>query len=424
MLPQFTSTYTELAKTSEASEVLYAWAALSGTAAALGRNIGLPFGSGSIYPNLYINFVGDPGTRKSSAIKQCNSLLGKSGYDSFCGDKVTLQKLLCDLAGVDESGEVPDKPSKDFSLDKVTLEGLGYKGPQALPDYSEMFICQDEFSDFIGQNNFPMIAWLGNAWDIAKAYEYRIRTGASLWIPTPTINILGGTTPGQFVNIFPTSVADQGFLSRMILVSAAATNKKFHHPAPPDARAVAAVIEHWKRIRATVKGIVKVTPEADELLKAIYHDWKPLEDGRFAFYSTRRHTQLLKLCMIAAADRYSLAITPTDVIFANTLLLYTERHMPDALGAFGKEDNSDVSNRIVDLINRSNKPLSPHEIYPTIQRDILYPDFMKLIASLTQGSMVQLANGKFLPKKSPIQRPTDKHVDWGILKGIAPDLLF
>lgn len=424
MLPQFPATYVQLAKTSEASEVLYLWTCLAGTATILGRNIGLPFGSGSIHPNLYLMYCGDPGTRKSSAIKDGKRLMKKAGYETWCGDKVTLQKLMCDLAGVDENGDSAATPGgKDFKLDEMTLAGLGYSDKQSLADTVELFICQDEFSDFIGQNNFPMIATFSNWWDISEPYEYRIRTGKSLLIPTPTINILGGTTPGQFNSIFPTSAADQGFLSRVILVAAAATGKKFHHPTAPDQKLVEEIVAHWKQVRQ-LKGQVRVETTADALLRDIYHNWRPLEDGRFAFYSTRRHTQLLKLAMITAATRLTTTITSGDVLFANTLLTYTERHMPDALGAFGKEDNSDVSNRIVDFLSKAHAPKSPMEIYPTVQRDILFPDYIKLLQSMTQGSLIQNVAGKLLAKKAPIQRPDDGHVDWSLLKGIAPDLHF
>lgn len=427
MIPQFASTYVELAKTSEASEVLYLWTAVAGTAVMLGRNVYLPFGSGRIHANLYLQYVGDPGTRKSSAIKDGKRLLKAAGYVYWCGDKVTLQKLMCDLAGVDENGDnaqaMQGKTPADFRLDSVTLDGLGFKALAARAETVELFICQDEFSDFIGVGNFPMIATFSNWWDISEPYEYRIRTGASLLIPTPTINILGGTTPGQFNSIFPTSAADQGFLSRVILVSAAATGKKFHHPVAPDERVTKEVVEHFKKIRQ-LKGEIKILPEADKLLKDIYHSWRPLEDARFAFYSTRRHTQLLKLCINAAAMRLTPVVSKADVIFANTLLVYTERHMPDALGAFGKEDNSDVSNRIVDMLSRAHAPMSIAEIYPSVQRDLLWPDFIKLLQSMNQGSMIQGIGGKYLAKKAPIQRETDTHVEWELLRGIAPDLNF
>jgi Protein of unknown function (DUF3987) len=422
MLPPFPAKYIQLAQTSEASEFLYVWAAMSGTAAILGRNVRLRFGSGYIIPNLYLMFVGDPGTRKSSAIKEMKRLMKHAGYTFWCGDKVTMQKLLADLAGVDEEGKpFQTLENKDFKIDEVTLAGLGLQKVTA--ETVELFVCQDEFSDFIGLNNFGMLALFCTFWDIAEPYEYRIRTGASLHIPTPTINILGGTTPGQFNMIFPPSAAEQGLLSRMIIVSAAPTGKKFHHPLPQDPALVDAVVDHWKKVR-TLKGDITISKEADELLKGIYHSWKPMEDGRFAYYGTRRHTQLLKLCIINACDRYELVVRASDVMYANTLLTYTERHMPDALGAFGKETNSDVSNRIVDMLGRSHRPLAPAEIFPTVQRDILFVDFIKLLASMTQGSLIQSVGGKYLVKKAPIQRPEDRYVDWSLLKGVAPDLVF
>ncbi|MGL4485294.1 MAG: hypothetical protein ACRCUS_10110, partial [Anaerovoracaceae bacterium] len=145
----------KLAENQEPSDLSYLWAGLSTIAAQLARNVYIPFGNGKIYPNLYVMFVGDPGKRKSTAIKDMKRRLKATGYDSICGDKVTMQKYLTDLAGIGDGSE---------ENSNITPYNLGLSLGSS--DYVESYINQDEFSDFIGINNYPFISLLGNFWDI------------------------------------------------------------------------------------------------------------------------------------------------------------------------------------------------------------------------------------------------------------------
>jgi Protein of unknown function (DUF3987) len=416
----FLRNYIKLAGTSEAPEFLFLWSIISGVAALLSRNVYLQFGDSRINPNLYVMIVGDPGTRKSSAIKAAKRRLKAIGYKSFCGDKVTMQKFLCDLAGVDEEGKRPeDSNSQEWKLDDVTLETLGFTNAA---EWVDSYIAQDEFSDFIGINNYPFISLLGNFWDIDEPYEYRLKNSKSLDIPIPLVNVLGGTTPGQFNTIFPAAIADQGFLSRLILVSAAPTGKQISWPEANSKELLQEIDTHLLKI-AKMAGEAKASKEVRGLLDKVYKKGAQVDDGRFATYATRRHTQLIKLCMIMAATKLSLTITEEDVVLANTLLTYTERHMPDALGQFGKQENSDVSTRIVDILRRAKAPMSIPEIFPKVSHDVQMSDFIKLMHNLNHANKIQIHEGKYLPIKKPIQQADDAHVDWQLLKGIAPDLI-
>lgn len=109
---------------------------------------------------------------------------------------------------------------------------------------------------------------------------------------------------------------------------------------------------------------------------------------------------------------------------ANTLLTYTERHMPTALGAFGKHEDSDVANTIVETLKYAKRPMTVAELYKGVSQHILFKDFRDLMGSLLVAEKVQQVEGKFLPIKKPVQQASDAYVDWQMLKGIAPDLLF
>ena len=399
----------KLAENQEAADFSYLWAGLSCIAAQLARNVYIPFGNGKIYPNLYVMFVGDPGKRKSTAIKDLKKRIKAAGYQNICGDKVTMQKYLLDLAGVGE-GSIEDSNITEFNLG-ITL---------GTNDYVESYINQDEFSDFIGINNYPFISLLGNFWDIDEPYVYRTKNGQSIEIPSPIVNILGATTPSQFNTIFPPAISEQGFLSRLIIVNIPESKRKIARPLPSDASVIEKVVDGLKAVRK-LSGELVMSDAVWAKLEEIYLSWKPVEDTRFAHYSTRRHTQLLKLCILTTCSRYTIEMSVDDVIFANTLLSFTEHFMPQALGQFGKNKDGDVNSKVISYLRSSfptAKSLQDIIIPISTETDVL--SLQKILTNLVVAEkVVATSNGKYLPKLPSYKDIKTSHVDWSMLGSIV-----
>ena len=399
----------KLAENQEAADFSYLWAGLSCLAAQLARNVYIPFGNGKIYPNLYVMFVGDPGKRKSTAIKDLKKRIKAAGYQNICGDKVTMQKYLLDLAGVGE-GSIEGSNITEFNLG-ITL---------GTNDYVESYINQDEFSDFIGINNYPFISLLGNFWDIDEPYVYRTKNGQSIEIPSPIVNILGATTPSQFNTIFPPAISEQGFLSRLIIVNIPESKRKIARPMPSDASVIEKVVDGLKAVRK-LSGELVMSDAVWDKLEEIYLSWKPVEDTRFAHYSTRRHTQLLKLCILATCSRYTIEMSVDDVVFANTLLSFTEHFMPQALGQFGKNKDGDVNSKVISYLRSSfptAKSLQDIIIPISTETDVL--SLQKILTNLVVAEkVVATSNGKYLPKLPSYKDIKTSHVDWSMLGSIV-----
>ena len=398
----------KLAENQEAADFSYLWAGLSCIAAQLARNVYIPFGNGKIYPNLYVMFVGDPGKRKSTAIKDLKKRIKAAGYQNICGDKVTMQKYLLDLAGVGE-GSIEGSNITEFNLG-ITL---------GTNDYVESYINQDEFSDFIGINNYPFISLLGNFWDIDEPYVYRTKNGQSIEIPSPIVNILGATTPSQFNTIFPPAISEQGFLSRLIIVNIPESKRKIARPLPSDASVIEKVVDGLKAVRK-LSGELVMSDAVWAKLEEIYLSWQPVEDTRFAHYSTRRHTQLLKLCILATCSRYTIEMSVDDVVFANTLLSFTEHFMPQALGQFGKNKDGDVNSKVISYLRSSfptAKSLQDIIIPISTETDVL--SLQKILTNLVVAEkVVATSNGKYLPKLPSYKDIKTSHVDWSMLGSI------
>lgn len=377
--------YFRYTEKTEPPMVFHRWSLMSCLAASLGRQFYLPFADFRIFTNMYVMLIGDPGTRKSTAIKTGKRILSASGYDKFSAERTSKEKFLLDLEGVeDDTGSV-----KDASSVMRNLFGDDY----ANADPREVFVVADEFNEFVGSGNLEFLSLLGSLWDWddpVAPFKQRLKTSRSVSIFQPTINILSGNTHAGFAEAFPPQTLGQGFLSRLILVFGESSGKKFAFPEKPPDSLKQQLIDEFIEIKTQVSGEASLTGKARDMLQTIYHSFEGLEDARFKHYSTRRYTHLLKLCLLTAAASCRTEIRAEDVLFANTLLTYTEHRMPNAMGEFGKAKNADVAARLISVLSDAKGPMDTPALWKQVQSDLDKPeDLNKLLAGLVQGGKIQ-----------------------------------
>lgn len=328
------------------------WAAITGIAALLRRSVVLKQGPFEVYPNLYVMFVGDPGARKSVAIKGITNFISLSGYDLVTQQRQHLETFLSDLSAGDFSCQEKEKERKNA---KSILDLESIAGPSSLMDINIgklsaasrcCFVAADEFNNFIGSRPMEFLSTLGELWDYNGEYKARIR-GKGITILDPTITILSGNTQTGLQLAMPGEANGQGFLSRVILVHGEQVKRQVAFPRTPTPQETRDLLAGLSKIVTTVRGQSRMTPAAKALLEDIYHNTERLDDSRFTFYNGRRFTQLLKLCIIHAAARCSLEINDMDVLLANTVLTYTELNMPKAMGEYGRSKHWLAAQNIV-----------------------------------------------------------------------------
>lgn len=410
-------TYLDFVDKTESPTVFHRWSLLTCVGAQLGRQCWLPFGDFRIHGNMYVMLMGDPGTRKSTAIKMAKKLLGTTGYSTFSGDRTSKEKFLLDLEGIeDETGKIINK--------SAVMENL-FGDSTVLGDPKEVFVCADEFNDFVGPGNMEFLSLLGSLWDWddpEMPYKQRLKTSRSVNIYQPTITILAGNTHAGFAEAFPPAALGQGFLSRLLLIYGESSGKRIPFPEKPSEELRTKLVKHLSDIRAHVHGEITMTQKARDMLSVIYNTFKGLEDTRFQHYSTRRFTHLLKLCVICAACRVSTQIEAGDVLLANTLLAFAEHKMPQALGEFGKAKHADVSSRILAVLNDASAPTTAQQLWKQVSNDLdNMQELNKLLLNLAQAGKLQWFQGKggavsgYLIKKKLLGNQ-QLYVDYSLLK--------
>lgn len=389
MSQDFFEEYLKYTAGGEVPICFHRWAAVLGIATILERNVYLRYGHGFIYPNMYTMLIGTAGTKKSTAIKLIKKLLIKAGYTHIAAERTSKEKYLADLGAQQDSSDGDDILEKNiFGTVNETL-------------VTPNFIAADEANDFFGIGNIDFLSILGSLWDWEGKYENKVKNGKSDWIANPTINILSGNTPTGFATAFPSTVLGQGFFSRLLLIYSEPTGARVTFPRSPSDEDTTRIVQMLGIIKQTCIGEYCYTPAAELLIKEMYENSKPADDSRFDSYYNRRLQHFLKLCLVVACARLEKVITEDCVIQANTYLRYIERLMPKALGEFGKAKNSDISHRVLAIIE--NKfPISLKEIFREVSNELdKAQDLGTIIQKLQMADKIQVAGQMFLPKKRP-----------------------
>jgi hypothetical protein len=357
--------------------------------------------------------IGNPGTRKSTAIKGAHRVLASAGYSHFAAERTTKEKFLLDLEGAEpeptqfgRSNQVRDPAARDI-LANLSLSD-GTDDHDGIP--REVFITADEFNEFAGAGNLDFLSTLGALWDWddeVSTYKQRFKNSKSISIYQPTISILGGNTHSSFQQAFPAAAIGQGFLSRLILVHSEPSGRKITFPQKPDERVAIALMEKLNAIKQVVRGEASITPEAKRALDTIYRTWPELDDYRLKSYSTRRFTHLLKLCLVVTAMRVSVEVAIDDVTLANTILTYTESAMSKALGEYGKQRNAEAAHAVMTaMYEQKAKFFSFEELYKIVQRDLDKREQLSdLLANLQAAQkLIHVKDKGFIAKDKPMDK--------------------
>lgn len=388
------------------------WAIISCIGASLGRQYYLPFGDSNIFPNMYTMLIGDPGTRKSSAIKGAKRILAQAGYDKFSADRTSKEKFLIDLEGkTDEDGKIVEG--------NLAMEAMFGDSTENC-DPCETFIVSDEFNEFVGAGNIEFLSMLGNLWDWDSpqmAFKQRLKTTRSVSIYQPTISILSGNTHAGFTQAFPPEAIGQGFMSRLLLIYGEASGKKIAFPTKPSDELRLRVIDNIIAMRQCAVGEATMTTQARQMLEVIYRTFTDLGDARFKHYSTRRFTHLLKLCLVCTASNHRTEIGAADVLYANTILTFTEHSMPKAMGEYGKSRHTDVLAKILAILSDVKVPIQQSDLWKQVQSDLDKPDdLIKLLAGLVQADKIQWVDRKGYLIVRKVLKTDAIYVDFSLLR--------
>ena len=345
-------------RTSITPRIYQRWALISGISAVLGRNIWMEDEGIKTYPKMYVALVGESGSGKSSAINMVKPLMSRAGYACIADAATTKDKFLMDMK--DSFSYTEDKQKGlEQQLDEDFLDST--RGTE----YCEGWICCHEWNEYFrtsgNQGNFDFINAILAMFDNPESMATRSKAGGNIYVPCPTLSILGGTTINSLLQFAPLLSAEP-FYSRTLLIYSAPTNK-IYQPAKSIKELDSAVVESLRRIRE-LNGEMKFHPDARDLFNAVVESQTEnrIVDSRLNPFYSRRSLHLQKLCMIIAASKFCMEISANDILHANSILLFAESFMQRALGEYGGLRQGIPETVIMQTLNSSPVPLTTQQL--------------------------------------------------------------
>jgi hypothetical protein len=363
-------TYFDLSEVTEPSKTLHRWCAVSLIAGVVGNNLYVRHGNTKLYPNLYIVLLGTLSSKYPAAIDLLKSVYASSSREVIIGDAKAIWAAL-------ESKQPQDKIIEAKLDDKQ-------------PDLAT-------FTNGISLVNKDLEI-LQNGWNHEGFLEALGSKNRPVSFINPRLNLLLSCTPDLFASVFPSNNVNTHLLSQLLVVNGGNPRKKIAWPLPYDAILLKRMRDDLAKL-AGMNGEMTISHEAKELLTIMYNNWVPIADSRLMAYASNRHIQLIKLTMILAASKYSMAISKADVFEAAKILQFAESQMPIALGEYGVDKQSHIRGRIMHLLNsRFPETSSLGDIYKAVQQDVKnFTEAADMVHALVMAGKIVGSNKTFAP---------------------------
>lgn len=294
------------------------WAGIACIAAALERKVWTKTAIGILYPNLYIILVGPPGGGKTILTNTVWEMLKELTDGTDAGFHLAASSLT--------SASIID----DLRDAKRTI-----MRPGSVVSFNSLAVVSNELSVFLPEYENAFMAKLTDIYD-GHSYSERRRTDKlNFEIPAPQLNLLAATTPSYMNTMLPAGAWDQGFLARTLLVFSGEAVRRSIWVAQDLKEDLHKNLRHDLLQIFSTYGKITWSAEAAAAISNWYDAGSPPvpEHPKLQHYNSRRTTQLLKLCMIAAVAAGRLEVYLEDFHRAVDWLLELEAYLPDIFKA-------------------------------------------------------------------------------------------
>jgi len=333
----FFENYDIYASENEAPPIYHRWAALSVMACLVSRRVWIDQGIFTIFPNLYIIFVGQPGNGKSTAMR-----IGR--------------KMVLDM------GDIPVAPAsitkemitKTMGGEEASLKQTFMWNDKAF-NYTPFNFFANELTDLLGPTPGPIITFFTSIYDEEVHIVSTKRAGIDN-IEGPCVNLLGCMTPDVTTQLLKQNIISGGFNRRCVFVNAPKRGKGKPRPKVTDAmRDAYDNCLKWGKTLKKVSGQFTWTTEAEEFFDAWYEEKDKMlsthSDIVTLGYYTTKDVMLLKIAMlIALSDSTDLVLRKTHLERGLEMLEFTERYLSRVFTGTGRNELVDMKTKLLTML--------------------------------------------------------------------------
>lgn len=377
-LKNWIDAYMEYTEDTESAKVFHSWVARSMISAVLRKKTKLALGRISIYPNLYVVLVAEPGiARKSQAISFGAGILNEIPDIKTTADAITKEALIM---------EIEQSATEEFMPDGTQKSSCNIS------------IISKEFETFLGQKkeNAKMVVLLTDLFDSQDVpWRYKTKNAGENMIPSVYLSLLGATTPESLASSLPVQAIGGGLTSRILFVWASKKEKKVAKPilTPKVKKLKEDLINDLHHI-ARMAGTYEMSPECDAAWEAWYNQYEEQDPKRickgpeFGGWYSRKPMYILKLAQIhAAASSPSLTLEWEHIQMAMQDIVDIEPGMGRVFSAVGRSETTVETEMVLNIL-RTRKRATEKQLLGILYRDMDTKKFQTIMDTLCRAGKV------------------------------------
>jgi len=347
------------------------WSALSILGMAIGRKVYVDHAHYILYPGVYLCLVGEPASRKTTAMSQARDMFYGVFPDYPSGVSVTSREDIVKFMSSDqclrtfnnENGEMTEwRPLANFI---------------------------NEFTNFLSFNPKGMIEFLTDVYDTKFFKSSTIKRGQE-FILHPYVSILACTTPNNIIKYLKADIIGGGFSRRIIFVYETTLPDKITFPSK-SIEAYAAekwCADHLLKI-SSLAGPFKWTPEARRTLDEWYRAIPPSTDPVLSGYYEAKDVlvQKLAMCLAAAKPEPQLIFTEENITGGIAFLESNEDNLSRLTVAVGRNELAVPQSKMLQLLKDRGGIMPEKEWHRTSSNDMSereYNEVRSLLKSTDQ----------------------------------------
>ncbi len=365
-LPDWLRAYLVYTYPTAPPEVFHKWSAITAVAGALQRRVWVQYDEFSLYPNMYNILIGPPGSMKSTAMRIGQKMLMTLPGFNYSVDSISREKLIDDIKASSKNGQ------------------------------SALTVYCSEFSSFFSTSGPEMAVFLTDIYESPDVWVHRTKTQQISQVNNACLNLMACTQPETMAKSLPLHSVGMGLTSRIPFIFADTPRERdWRGNKDQEQIDMRDHLLNDLKVISTLAGEMNFAPDADKA----YNEWyKPFQqnlpsatnDERLRPYFSRKHTHLMKVCMVLSAMRRdTLVMTMEDLTDAHSLLDEIESRMSLAFLGFGGSITANPMAKITEVLYYKATWMELAELLDIMKRDVRRMEFDECLATLIATNAVE-----------------------------------
>lgn len=365
----FLANYLNWTAGDECPEQFHLWAGLFTVSSLVARRVWYVNGRYKTYPNLYLVFVGTPGSRKSTAMGNSRDFLQACKDIHFGADCATVEQITRQMV---LSGK------EEYLLGSETAT------------QHQIVFCLHELTNFISISKANMIEFFTTIYE-GRDYSYKTKGKGSDDVTNPCVNLFACTTTENIAKCLQSDIISGGFSRRVLFVHGKRSKRV---PKPTRTEAQESIVPHEmlpyaKKLRK-VSGQMFMNKEANAFYEDWYHNMKIPSDPCLIAYYESKQDQLFKVSMLTSlAESLELEIRQDHVESALVALDNMEVSLPKVFSGLGRNELNNVASNLLDVLRTSGGIIEKRKLSTIMYREVNHQELRGVLEHLSDTGKIK-----------------------------------